>query len=114
MVKLSTIACATINLSKGSRMMKRQIDESRSVSRFNRQNQETVLEYGAIDKACVRFVEHIFADGDLDGEFPIRCRADLFAVVRILNRFARGGAQSRVSQSKPQQSIGIEEQVHCM
>ncbi len=56
---------------------------------------------GLTHERLVRNIERVFAQTDLDGDFPARCRADELDVRRIENVIPCADAQTGISKYEP-------------
>jgi hypothetical protein len=74
---------------EGIAVMMGQCRQGCRVAHFNGQDEKTVLPDGAVKEDFIRLMQHVFANADLDGDFPVGCRADEFGVGRVFDELAR-------------------------
>src|SRR5262245_29716208 len=95
-------------------MMKRQRRQRRRMAGLDRQNQKTVLNNAPIKERLKRLVQLIFAEADFNGQLPVHRRADQFGGCNVLNKASSRRTELRVAKHKPEESVCVQEDFHCM
>jgi hypothetical protein len=75
---------------------------------------ESVIQNRVLNELFIRFVQHVFAQADFDGKFPITGWADKNGICANFNRLARTTAQLLVAQLEPEHGMSIEQKPHGM
>ena len=78
------------------------------------QDVEAIAGQFSIHERCKRFGQAVLADADLDCDFPVAGRADKDLGLRIADQFTRSARQGWVVEQKPQQGMGVEQDLQGM
>src|SRR5262245_46019171 len=92
--------------------MQRQRRQLRSVANLDRKNFQAVDCDNPLEEGLERFAQLIFAQTHLDCNLPIRRRADMDLIGQVIDQRTSWFAQARISKSKPQQGVCVEQKPH--
>lgn len=95
-------------------MVERQRQKLAEVAEIKRQNQKSVRGDGVGVHVFVGHGQLEFAQAHFDRDFPGGCVTDVLLVRWILDGGASREAQGRAALVEPQQSVRIQQQLHCM